>query len=97
VEESFFKEKDSRTVTYQTPRGEEPFEWEKRCFYKEDGEPMYCPGSGSSLVIPEGFYFALGDNRVVSEDSRVIGLIHEEDIIGVAKYRRKVLWFERLE
>jgi len=39
----------------------------------------------------------LGDNRVVSEDSRVIGLIHEEDIIGVAKYRRKVLWFERLE
>lgn len=97
VEESFFKEKDSRTVTYQTPRGEEPFEWEERCFYKEDGEKMYCPGSGSSLVIPEGFYFALGDNRVVSEDSRVIGLIYEEDIIGVAKYRRKVLWFERLE
>ncbi len=97
VEEAFFKEKTASTVTNQMPRGVEPFEWEENCFYFEDGEKDYCSGSGTSLVIPEGFYFALGDNRVVSEDSRVIGLIHEEDIIGVAKFRRKALWFERLE
>ena len=37
--------------------------------------------------IPEGKYLVLGDNRPVSKDSRIIGLIDEKDILGKAVYR----------
>lgn len=36
-------------------------------------------------VIPEGHYLVLGDNRRLSSDSRIIGLINEEEIIGTTK------------
>ena len=35
-------------------------------------------------VIPDGYYFVLGDNRENSLDSREIGLINKKDIIGRA-------------
>ncbi|MFB4211105.1 signal peptidase I [Shouchella sp. JSM 1781072] len=35
-------------------------------------------------VIPEKFYFVMGDNRRLSKDSRAIGLVSEEDVIGKA-------------
>lgn len=38
-------------------------------------------------IIPEGKYLVLGDNRPVSKDSRQIGLIDEEDIVGKAIVR----------
>lgn len=37
-------------------------------------------------VIPEGYYFVLGDNRTKSSDSRMIGLISEDVIDGVASF-----------
>ena len=37
--------------------------------------------------IPEGKYLVLGDNRPISKDSRQIGLIDEEDILGKAVVR----------
>ena len=37
------------------------------------------------LRIPAGFYFAMGDNRDNSADSRVIGLIPRDEIIGRAR------------
>lgn len=38
-------------------------------------------------TIPEGKYLVLGDNRPISKDSRMIGLIDEKDIVGKAIYR----------
>lgn len=37
--------------------------------------------------IPKGKYLVLGDNRPISKDSRMIGLIDEKDILGKAVYR----------
>lgn len=37
--------------------------------------------------IPEGKYLVLGDNRPISKDSRIIGLIDEDEIVGKAIVR----------
>ncbi len=40
-------------------------------------------------IIPEGYYFVLGDNRTKSSDSRMIGLIKKDKISGSVTFR---LW-----
>ena len=53
--------------------------------YKVDNEIYY------STVIPQDYYFIMGDNRPNSTDSRFIGLVPKSNISGVVKYEMGLL------
>lgn len=38
-------------------------------------------------IIPEDYYLVLGDNRPISQDSRMIGLISKKNILGTTDFR----------
>ena len=40
-----------------------------------------------TVEVPQGEYFLLGDDRIVSKDSREVGTFKESDIIGEVKFR----------
>lgn len=55
--------------------------------YYLNNEPMEGFRASEPVHIPEGCYFVLGDNRNNSRDSRQIGLIQGENILGKAWLR----------
>ena len=57
---------------------EEKFEHEKT----PDFNLSKISGGVKGDVVPEGYYFVLGDNRTNSNDSRYIGYIKKSDILG---------------
>ena len=52
--------------------------------YSERPPRKYPPGKDEWMVIPEGEYLMMGDNRDASSDSRSWGLAKEEQIVGKA-------------
>ncbi len=58
-----------------------------------DGQPLTNDFSLESLFgsekVPEGELFVLGDNRRISKDSRIIGMINESDVMADVKF---VFW-----
>ncbi len=50
------------------------------------GEGPGVARSFDEVVVPEGHYLALGDNRDNSSDSRMIGFVPREEIVGRAKH-----------
>ncbi len=58
----------------------------KEDYLKEDTYTN-TPNEGESIVIKDGYYFVLGDNRGASNDSRFLGSISEESLKGKAEFR----------
>ncbi len=58
----------------------------KHEIYQRPNVPAY---DFNDIVVPEGYYFAMGDNRDDSADSRYWGFVPEKNIVGKASY----IWF----
>lgn len=88
VEEDFYTDEELKEfLTYNMASSRTPFDWGEKCFTGGGTSPVKeCEKVDGFYIIPEGYYFVLGDNRPGSKDSRNIGLVKEEDIIGVTEY-----------
>lgn len=57
----------------------------KHLILESSGDTGYADNT-IEFVVPEGHYFAMGDNRDNSQDSRVIGPVPAQNLIGRAEF-----------
>ena len=67
------------SVTHQILNNPSPFNYAPY-FFKQEGQ------IDGEWVVPEGYYFVMGDNRDNSEDSRFWGFVPEQNIVGKATF-----------
>jgi signal peptidase I len=58
-------------------------------YYCRQSGGVRLPDGGCRWVVPKGYYFAMGDNRDDSEDSRFWGFVPENNLAGKAFF----IWF----
>jgi signal peptidase I len=68
------------------PHQGEPLDFAQHCEAK-NAQNFCSQVTGGVATIPEGHYLVIGDNRYVSYDSRMIGYIRAQDIVGIVKYK----------
>lgn len=55
--------------------------------YIKKGTYTDTPNEGEDIIVKDGYYFVLGDNRDASKDSRILGTISGESLEGKAEFR----------
>lgn len=95
VEQPFYESSDILySRTNQSYLTDHVFNWNEFCFQFRH---QLVQNENGEYVIPEGYYFILGDNRRNSRDSRSIGLVSKDDILGQINYRlHSILKYEKL-